>query len=298
MAAAHYANSFDRPLILYHVLEHLGDPGELPDPIEWQLRRQAAYRNLNRLRDGLPEQSGDVTLELNEGDWLTALADRVGETGALLVIGGPGWDEAVTTAGRVAMLVTHASPASLLLVPPGYAPDPARRPRIAVPIDGSNYAEAALAEAMRLARRLDAELLLIHVVSEAGLTDFGPPAISDLELRVRLDRRNEQAALCFLETTRRRLIDQGFIVRSLCLKGYPRTALLRSLAEEAPDLVILSAKGQGGKRCNDLSIGGTASYLLDHLTGLIMLVRPAHLTLGRHHPLARGTRSPFSAHAA
>ena len=298
LVAAHYAASVDRPLILYHVIEHFGDPAELPDPIEWKLRRQAAFLELGRLRDSWPEQSGEVVLEFNEGDWLTALADRVGETDALLVIGAPGSDEAATTAGRVAMLVAHAAPASLLLVPAGYAPNIGARPRIAVPIDGSNFAEMALAEAMRLARQLGAELLLIHVVPEAGMTDFGPPAIHDLELRVRLDRRNEQAAIYFLETTRRRLIDQGYMVRSLCLKGDTRTALLRALSEEAPDLVIMSAKGQGGKRCNDLSIGGTASYLLDHLNGLIMLVRPSHDAMARRQPIPHGPHDPKQGHSA
>ncbi|MDE8653687.1 universal stress protein [Novosphingobium album (ex Liu et al. 2023)] len=296
--AAHYAQSFDRPLVLYRVLEHSHDPAALPDPLEWNIRRQEARRDLRRLRDSLPEQPGEVSLELNEGDWLVALADRVGETGALLVIGAPGSRESRDAGGRVARLVTQAPSGSLLLVPPGYAPRGIGSPRIAVPLDGSNFAEAALAEAARLARRSHAELLLLHVIPESGLTDFGPPATSDLELRIRLDRRNAQAAGGFLERTRRRLVDQGLAVRSLCLKGDPRTSLLRALGEEAPDLVVLSAKGQGGKRCNDLSIGGTASYLLDHLTGPVMLVRPSGPLAGRALPIAPGERLPGSAHMA
>lgn len=298
LTAAHYARSFGRPLILNHVMDHPSDPAELPDPFEWSIRRKEARRHLTRLRDNLPDPAGNVSLELTEGDWLQALADRPGETGALLVIGAPGPRESRYEAGRIARLVTQTSPGSLLLVPPGYAPSSIGISRIAVPIDGSNFAETALAEALQLAHQSKAEILLIHVVPDAGITDFGPPATSDLELRLRLDRRNEHAASVFLETTRRRLIDQGLAARSLCLKGDPRTALLRAITEEAPDLVVLSAKGQGGKRCSDLSIGGTASYLLDHLTGPVMLVRPSSVPAGRNWSLSPGARMSGQAHAA
>jgi nucleotide-binding universal stress UspA family protein len=155
-----------------------------------------------------------------------------------------------------------------------------------------------LAEATRLACRTKAEICLVHIVPDGGLTDFGPPGTSDLELQMRLERRNELAASAFLETTLRRLINLGISARSLCLKGDPRTSLLRSLCQEAPDLVILSAKGQGGKRCSDLSIGGTASYLLDHLTCPVMVVRPSVASTARYVPLAPVLRMSSSAYAA
>jgi nucleotide-binding universal stress UspA family protein len=299
-AAAHYAHSFDRPLILWQVLEHPSDFAELPDPFAWGVRRQEARRELVRLRDSLPGPSDEVSLELNEGDWLTGLTalHGGGADGALLVVGTPGSRDARNASVRLAGLLSQACPNSVLFVPPGYKPRVIGAPRIAVPIDGSHFAEAALAEATRLARQTKAEILLIHVVPDAGLTEFGPPATSDLELRMRLDRRNEQAACSFLETTRRRLIDQGLAARSLCLKGDPRSALLRALGEEAPDLVILSTRGQGGRRCSDLAIGGTASYLVDHLTSPVMLVRPAIAPAGRHLPFAPSERMSGAAHLA
>jgi len=281
-AAAEYARWGKRPLILLHAIGRSGEGP--PDPLEWNIRRQVARRDLGRLRETLPDFPQDVSVEFNDGDWLTAMSDYESSSGAVLAIAAPRPLEGSDPACRLARLAAENHPGSVLLVPPGYLPRVEGKPRIAVPIDGSNYGAAALAEAIRLARHANAELLLVHVVPEGGLTDFGPPTASDIDLRMRLDRRNEDAAYSFLETTRRRLADQGLAVRSLCLKGDTRSSLLRALAEEAPDLVILSARGHGGKRCNDMAIGGTASYLIDHLTGPVMLLRSTAASADRHTP--------------
>lgn len=294
-AAADYARLFDRPLVLFHVIEHDRDTSHLPDPFEWNLRRQEARRNLDRLRASLPELAQGVMLELEEGNWLGALAGRKRDGGATIVAGAP--QARGSSRSRLGRQLAEAHPGPVLLVPPGYAARAAGSTRIAVPIDGSNFSESALVEAARLASHLGAELLLIHVIPDAGLADFGPPSTGDLELRLAVERRNEQVACGFLERTRRRLIDQGLSVRSLCLKGETRSALLRALADEVPDLIVLSPRGQGGRRCSDLSIGSTASYLLDHLAGPVLLVRSEKSPDARHAQMAPGERMPGPAFA-
>lgn len=294
-AAADFAQSFERPLILLHVLDHEAGNGRVPDPFEWNMRRLEVYREMDRLRSGLPDLQEEVRFELSEGDWITALADRDSASAALLVVGGAQTKATLRAMSGTARQLVENYPGSVLLVPRDYSPRDAGPNRIAVPIDGSNYAEAALVEAVRLARRHRAELLLIHAVPDAGLADFGPPMMTDLELRLAVDQRNERLACAFLESTRRRLLDQGLVVRSLCLKGEARTALLHALEAEACDLVVLSPKGQGGRRCNDLSVGSTASYLLDHLGGPILLVKSDKLPEQRRVPIVPKERMPSSA---
>jgi len=302
LAAADFARSSVRPLILFHAMPEASDLSAIPDPLAWTMRRQEARRELARWRDMLPQLPQAVSVELSEGDWLNALGHRACEAGALTVIGSPHADEYRETTGQVAKLIADSQLGSVLLVPSGYTPREVMMRRIAVPVDGSNYAEAALAEAVRLARKSQAELLLVHVVPDGALTEFGPLATGDIELRKRLDQRNEQAACGFMESTRRRLIDQGLAASILCTKGDTRSTLLRVLGELAPDLVVISAKGQGGRHCSDLSIGGTASYLLDHLDCPVMLVRTPRPIAGRanvHSQLgAHGPRSPIAPHTA
>ena len=148
------------------------------------------------------------------------------------------------------------------------------------------------------ARKTDAELLLAHVVPDAGLMAIGPPETADLELRMRLDRRNQLIASDFLEQVSRKLAQQGLKVRSICLKGETRSTLQQAIAEVEPSLVVLSARGQGGQPCLDLPIGSTASYLLDHLAGPTMFV-PATMKSNERPLVSVSDYSmPVSNHAA
>src|SRR5690606_29477245 len=122
------------------------------------------------------------------------------------------------------------------------------------------------------AKSCPSELLLVHVMPLPGIDAFGPLADSDLQLQMLVERRNEAVACGFLETTLRRLQDLGIRARSRCLKGDPRSCLASLLDAEAPALVMLSARGQGIRNCEDLSLGSTANYLLDHLHLPVMLV--------------------------
>ena len=296
--AASLAEALDLSLTLLHVVEPGSDPGGRPDPFEWGLRRQQARRLLARLSENLPLPAERVRLEVAEGERVQTICDHAAMPGSILVMGATGHGERQPCRSHTAQQVLEAGAGPVLLVPTGQ--DVPRNPfgRIMVPLDGSSYAEAALAEATRLARKSSAELLLAHVVPDAGLILFGPPEIADLELRLQLDQRNEQAACNFLERTRRRTADLGIKVRSLCLKGDTRSTLLRAIAQEKPGLVILASRGQGGKHCHDLALGGTAAYLLAHLAGPMMLVRPAANRADQRLRPAIQTRHPASAFAA
>lgn len=280
--AKHYARLLERPLVLFHALGRSGSSSCPPDPLELHLRRQQARHVFNRLCDELAEQALSVTLELWDGDWPDALTERFGNASeTLFVIGSACGTGSSSSNGPIAHLMSNAMIGPILLVPPGYHTQSHGRPRIAVPVDGSNFSEVALAEASRIAHHFKAELLLIHVVPDGCLSNFGPPASADVELQVQVEQHNERIASEFLEQTSRRLNDQGINVRSICLKGDPRACLSRTIEDEQADLVIFSARGQGEKRCPDLPLGSTASYLIDHLN------KPT-LVLGSTSPARHG----------
>lgn len=270
--AAALAAWLERPLILFHAAECSASPSDLPDPLDWQLNRREGLHHLAQLNDGLSELWQPVSLELAEGDWLSAVGNRAERESALLVFGAPREAALGRSAGRVAAKLMKAGVGSLLIVPLGRMPLATHAPQIMIPIDGSKFAEVALEAAVRIARSSKAELLLVHIVARAAIGEFGPPATGDAELRIQLDRRNEQSACGFLERTVRRLADQGIKARSRCLKGEPRSCLHQLVGEEKPDIIVLSARGQGAKSGADLALGSTASYLVDHLEAPVMIV--------------------------
>ena len=267
-AAANYARWLDRPLILFHSLEFERTEARMPDPLEWLLWRGKALRQLEEERDRLDDSGSIPSLELGEGDWIEALSYRLQSISDPVVVIGANPDD--NTAHLVSTLLQNGAD-KVFVVPAGFHAA-SENPLLAVPLDGSLFSEAALAQAIAIAKSRPSELLLVHVMPFAGIDSFGPLAERDRELRSLVERRNETVACSFLETTLRRLRDMGLKARSCCLKGDPRSCLANLLASEAPELVMLSARGQGIRSCEDLAIGSTANYLLDHLHLPVMLV--------------------------
>lgn len=297
-AAARLAEALDLPLTLFHVIEPASDPGLRPDPLEWDLRRLQSRRQLERLSKALPFAGPTVRLELEEGDCVRAICDKAGASGSLLVMGARAGRDVSRSCSLTAQRVLDSGVGSVLLVPAGQVIPDQPFGRVLVPLDGSAFGETVLAEAARLARKTRAEMVLIHVVPDPGLTLIGPPEIDDLELRLRLDLRNEKAACAILERIWRRFADQGLSVRSRCLKGDTRSMLQRAIAEEQPGLVVLSTRGQGGRNCQDLAMGSTAAYLLAHLQSPLLLLRPEARSVERSMQKAPEIRVSASANAA
>ncbi|MDH5288537.1 MAG: universal stress protein [Acidimicrobiia bacterium] len=159
-----------------------------------------------------------------EGDPRTLLpSEAVTQKADVLVLGsaGVGWYPAMHL-GHVAHAVAHHSPVPVVIVPPGAAP---RAPGvILLGIDGSAGSASATAWAARLAGAVGAEVVAVHVrisdgddVDEAQCKEWVAP-----------------------------LLEAGVPTRIVGRTGWPATALIELVASEAPDLVILGARGAGG----------------------------------------------------
>lgn len=270
-AASQLAAQIGVPLILFHAIKQTPTAGHLPDPI-------ASYLDHSRMRECLCDMSRklagadkEIDIALREGNWNAELADLATTCQSPIVVVG---SSSRADSSHVAADLLGRGIANILFVPARQEPAsaPAGRRRILVPLDGSAFAEAALAEAVALASSGDAELLLAHSIPVCGIDEFGPPVTGDFELRAQIDQRNRDAAKEFLEARLRRVGALGIPVRSRSLIGDPRTTLARLVAEEEPAMLVLSARGHGIRNCRDMAVGSTAAYLLDHIAAPLMLV--------------------------
>ena len=243
------------------------------------MRRRQARRYLERLAAEL-RAPGELAYDIAEGERIHEIARRGHAPGATLVLGTSGESRGPACGRRTAQQALEFGVERVILVPKASISAPLET--ILVPLDGSGCCETALIEASRLAEQTGASLLLAHVVPPSGPTLFGPPEPADVRLREELDKRNQDSACQFLERKRRQLADRGLEVRSLCLKGDPRSELAQLITEERPGLVVMSTRGQGGRHCGDLSVGSTASYLLAHTDGPMLLLQPADGKVKRH----------------
>ena len=112
---------------------------------------------------------------------------------------------------------------------------------IVVPLDGSPLSATALPVAVSIARRVGAELHLIHVHPQPVILHGGPAY--DLRLDVDVERGmgndlQQTAATLRAET--------GLQVTATMLEGSTEETLLDRIASECPWLIVMSSHGYGG----------------------------------------------------
>jgi nucleotide-binding universal stress UspA family protein len=272
------ARALRLPVILLQVLEPPPTRDFRLDPIEWDIRRHEARSALKRLAEASATDVEIIEAEVVEGRSAEEICRRTRERPAeLIVVGthgerGPGQ----YGIGETTRHVLEEATGPILIVPDVAVPDlvPHYR-RILVPLDGSAWSESALPMAVRVARAADAELVLVHVVPAPELIETDPLEAEDLELRNRVVARNARIAQVYLDRVRGYTAGQGLSARVLTLHGDDaRTSLTDLIRSERVDLVVLSARGHGGRCVSDVPYGSVAGYLVTHSPAPILMVRP------------------------
>lgn len=239
------AKTYDARITLLHVLERRSPDHQQPvDTVDWYLRKAEAEVYLDDVVAYLDDAGVPADRCLLEGHVGERIVDyiRTGDVDLVLFSshgqsGLTGW-----TIGSVAHKVVARAGTSLMIVPAYKATAPqARYRRILVPLDGSQRAEHVLPVATMLARRHDAQLLLVHVVAKPEMPRRVPPTGEDLELAERLLQRNVDEAHRYLEQLQRQISPAA---EARVLVSDDVSATLHDLLEdEDVDLTLLSAHG-------------------------------------------------------
>jgi nucleotide-binding universal stress UspA family protein len=116
-----------------------------------------------------------------------------------------------------------------------------------VPFDGSQRAQWALGLSSTIARALNSELLLIHVVDTRELQGQAPTTPEERELARRVAERDRRLATEYLDHMKQVLSGSGIEVRTRLLDSPNVAEALCQLAEEERvSLVVMSAHGSSG----------------------------------------------------
>ncbi|MBO9685678.1 MAG: universal stress protein [Mitsuaria chitosanitabida] len=161
--------------------------------------------------------------------------------------------------------------------------------RILVPIDGSPTANAGLDEAIRLALKLDATLVLLHVVNERPLMLETATAASFDEIRRQMLADGDR----LLEDAARRALDAGVSSESAIKEltaGRVSDVIVREVARRGCDLVVMGTHGRRG--VSRLIMGSDAELVVRESAVPVLMVRdsaarraldlPAADTAGAH----------------
>jgi len=113
--------------------------------------------------------------------------------------------------------------------------------RVLVPTDGSDDSLVALAHAIEIAQRFDAQLHTLHVVQAEGISDAleGPEYSDALD---RLEHAGEEA----VETVREEAAGAGIDAESAVVRGVPAAEINAYVDEEDIDILVMATEGRSG----------------------------------------------------
>ena len=274
------AKAFGANLTVLHALEppHEGPEPLLTDPLDWEMQRAEALVHLEAVRSDHAADNVCVRSEILEGRPAEEIRNWADSNGVDLTVLGSHGASGVTewSLASTARKLIEGISGSVLLVPAGSDRSAVERDvtyrRILVLLDGSLRAESVLPIASGVARAHGSELLLLHIVPT-----FDPPCPAELDdeehdLDQRLVARNARAAEVYLHDIARRLAKEGTDVRTaVALGGDVRTDVVHRIARGEVDLLILSGHGHGGRA--ELAFGSVATFLLEHSTEPLLVVR-------------------------
>lgn len=177
--------------------------------------------------------------------------------------------------GSVADRVLQQSEVPVLLVPPTLAHTwpTDRRPKIIVPLDGSDPSEAALGPARELAETLGADVLMMRVVEGRGTAVY---QFDPVGLAVRQATTEEiQTARTYLDGIAASSDPAVPPADVLIEEGDPFSAIARIARQETADLIIMATHGRTGLA--RLTMGSVATTTLQRAHVPVLMIRPPGL---------------------
>ncbi|MHB8124346.1 MAG: universal stress protein [Desulfitobacteriaceae bacterium] len=136
--------------------------------------------------------------------------------------------------------------------------------KILVGFDGSESSKKAFAEAVDLARKLNASVTVLTVIH---LPDFSP-SMDEVEEEIEEAEKHYQP---LLESLREIGAKNGILVNVITLKGHPVESLIKYAKEQKMDLIVIGTRGAGGFK--KLLIGSVAQKIVSYSSIPVMVIR-------------------------
>lgn len=271
--------------------------------------RRIAYAYLQTTASKHHDSGVEFATQVLEGDPATEIIQRAqtGEDAGMIAMATHGrsgigrW-----VFGSVAEKVLHGATVPLLLVhapsdttpgPAGRAPDGYKT--ILVPLDGSRFAEQALAEAMELAASSDATLLLVTVVPTLEDIIYASGGMVPYWLSVDQEA-TAKAAQQEMDIVARRVQARGIRAQGIVARGWPAEEILCVAAKEHADLIVMATHGRTGFA--NFWLGSTAMKVIQRANRPVLLIRATEAkarvgeeTFAEKERILSGTATPVGA---
>lgn len=139
-----------------------------------------------------------------------------------------------------------------------------------VPLDGSTFADKALAYALSLAQKYDSKITLLHVSSHHWEGEMSAEVPQAETLTAQIETSSSEL---YLKEKKDKLTADGYKVEALIMKGEPISAIILKAAEsESADTIIMSTHGHTGWRKH--LFGSVAEKVITHSQIPVLVIRP------------------------
>ena len=140
---------------------------------------------------------------------------------------------------------------------------------ILAPIDFSAESRRVVTEAVKLARMVDARVVVVHAVKPPAIvTELAPLVGEALQITAEMERGARRK----LHRLQKRLTGQGVTVTTICQQGLPVPVILANAEELRASYIVVGSHGHTA--FYDLVVGSTASGILKR-AGRPVIVVPA-----------------------
>lgn len=264
--------------LVHHPVPALATALEVPE-IEAQLDQEARSREQGYLTSTVDRARAranvPITATVLDGAVADALEEHIEKTGADLLI--------LTTHGRGPMsrfwlgsvadqLMRRLHIPILLIRPAGEQVPDLRLDRIMVALDGSPFAEQAIAAATALGKPFGATYTLFMAV-EPALPVADPSGLMVLPASPDSDEKRREAAAGYLAGIAARLAGEGYTANTHVTTDAPAASAILAQADALrADLVVLASHGAGG--FERLVIGSVADKVIRGSVHPTLVVRP------------------------
>lgn len=176
--------------------------------------------------------------------------------------------------GSIANKVLQASRTPILLIRPRPVrkTGPIELARVLVPLDGSEFAENALQQALGLVRVYKkAEVLLVRVIEPVHIPSapiYEPGKDYQLAKKTRMEREADR----YLQRIEEGLGESGVAASRALLVGYPAETILQYAEDKAVDMMAVSTHGFSA--LTKWAFGSVASKLIEASTIPLLVHRP------------------------
>jgi nucleotide-binding universal stress UspA family protein len=235
----------------------------------WDSIRDATLQRVGQMRDEVAAKGVEATADVSPLLPTQAIAEEATRLGADLIVMGTRGNTGLkhVLLGSVAERTLRTAPCPVLTVTD--EDEAALRPmaRILVAVDFSEHSNRALETAMELARRLRAELHLVHAF------DIPVPLVTPYEIAIP-DALIEQArdtAARKLEKALQKVRAEGIEGRSHLTEVPAAAAIVRVAEETKADLIVMGTRGHTGLK--HLLLGSVAERTVRHAPCSVLTLR-------------------------